>query len=158
MSYQLLRHIGRYAQAYGHGYLKASGLNETEHAICSFLYGHDNVSQDDVARALLIDKTTVAKALSSLERRALVGRSANPDNRRKNILALTDEGRRQISELLRLYDEWYERVTRCLSPEESAQYERLTLRVCREASALDRSLPDPRETEENEADAPHGKV
>src|SRR5690606_3806671 len=109
--YLLLRN----GKEYCHSHIKNIGLSDTEHMICTFLLGHCGGSQDDVAEALKLDKTTVARALLSLEKKGYVERSINSDNRRKYILTLTKKGKESISEIADIYDVWLSKVLSCLS-------------------------------------------
>lgn len=113
----------RCAKEFGHGKIKSMGFSDTEHLICTFLLGHDCTSQDDVADTLKLDKTTVAKALSSLERKGFVERTVNRKNRRKYVLALTQGGRDSISDIVDVYESWFREVGACLTPNEQMQFQ-----------------------------------
>jgi len=54
------------------------------------MFSHpDGLGQDALSERLLIDKGTTARALAELERRGLVLRERNPDDRRGKIVRLT---------------------------------------------------------------------
>ena len=54
----------------------------------------DLITQAQLAAELAREKTVVLRQLDSLEKRGLLERVADPDDRRKRGLALTEEGRR----------------------------------------------------------------
>lgn len=124
--FNMLIALGR---EYGHAAIRDTGVSDTAHRICTFLYFHGEGSQDTVARALMLDKTTVAKALGTLERKLLISRTPDLSNRRRNVLRITDAGREAIRESVDIYDRWLETVCACLTAEEqrmmSAMLERL---------------------------------
>ncbi len=118
MNFHNLNLLTKYAKEYGHSKIRVIGMSDTEHTICTFLFAHDGVSQDDVCEALRLDKATVARALLTLEEKGFVSRTPNQENRRKNLLSITDEGKRSISDVVHIYDEWITQISVCLSSEE----------------------------------------
>lgn len=140
MDFQTISLLSKYAKDYGHAKIRDAGVSDTEHRICAFLYFHRDVYQDMVANTLMLDKTTVAKALVSLEERGLIERIQNPDNRRKNVLNITDEGKETIADSVSIYDEWLEKVESCLSEEERKQFHCYCLRLLEKAKELSLNL------------------
>ena len=66
MDYQILNLLFRCNKEFSHEKIRKQELSDTECMICSYIYSHENCSQDDVSVALKTDKTTVGKALMSL--------------------------------------------------------------------------------------------
>ncbi len=122
MGFHSLNRLWRYAKEYGHTRIRNAGVSDTEYQICAFLHFHYDMSQDAVASALCLDKTTVAKALLSLEIKGYIRREQNPENRRKNVLSITDEGRATITDVIDVYDVWTDEVCSCLSMEEQEAF------------------------------------
>lgn len=137
MNYQIFNHLFRYSKDYTHKKIRAQGLSDTECMICSYLYSHENCSQEDVSAALKSDKTTVGKALASLERKQCVLRTQDPDDRRFNQLRLTDFGREKITGLLDLHDDWLASVMSCLTEEEQRQFENYCCRLLAAAGKME---------------------
>ncbi|HMM31685.1 MAG TPA: MarR family transcriptional regulator [Clostridia bacterium] len=125
-----------YAKEYGHARIRNTGISLTEYRICAFLHFHCDMSQDAVAAALCLDKTTVAKALLSLEGKGYVRREQNPVNRRKNTLSITPEGRATIAEAIDVYDTWSDAVYSCLSLEEQTEFHDYLERMVEKAKQL----------------------
>lgn len=121
MNFSQLHMLIKLGQEFGHEQIRDAGFTDTEHAICTFLCFHDRVSQDAIANALLLDKTTVAKSLSSMEAKGLVVRKQNERNRRMNIIQISEAGKASVSGSIHLYDEWLAELCSCLSPEEQRQ-------------------------------------
>ena len=63
---------------------------------CAVLIAIDSqapLSQQEVARRLGVDRTTMVLLIDELENKRLVQRRQDPGDRRKNVVALTDAGR-----------------------------------------------------------------
>ena len=106
---------------FGHAKIRSLGLSDTEYDICTFLFFHDQVSQEDISSSLILDKTTVAKALSVMESKGLIDRRQNEHNRRKNIIKLTEIGRISVANSVDVYDKWLNTVCSCLTDSEQQQ-------------------------------------
>lgn len=123
MNFSKLNMLIKLGREFGHEQIRDAGFSDTEHAICTFLCFHDAVYQDMIANALLLDKTTVAKALRALESSGLVAREQNDQNRRKNIIRITEAGKANVSSSMHIYDNWFSSVCMSLSEAEHAQLE-----------------------------------
>lgn len=134
--YLLLRH----GKEFCHNQIKNMGVSDTEHMICTFLLGHCGGSQDDVADALRLDKATVARALSSLEKKGYVERSINLDNRRKYILTLTQNGKESISEIADIYDVWLSKISSCLTEQEQKNFDDYCERLLKVSEELNKEI------------------
>jgi len=129
MNFYNLHLLHRYAKVVGHSQIKKMGMSDTEFMICTYLIGHFEASQDDVAEALKFDKATVARALSSLEKKGYVERSINSVNRRKYILSLTQMGKERIAEIADIYDVWIRKISSCLTEHEQRQFDEYCKRL-----------------------------
>ena len=136
MDYQILNLLFRCNKEFSHKKIRRQKLSDTECMICSYIYSHENCSQDDVSVALKTDKTTVGKALASLEKKACVLRT--PDNFDKRIkrLSLTKLGREKVSELIDIHNNWLRDIMTCLSEEEQKQFENYCKRLLIAAEKL----------------------
>ncbi len=63
------------------------------------LYHKDGVRQQDLAISSIKDKATIARALKSLEEKALVVRTADPVDRRTKRIYITPKGRKTIERI-----------------------------------------------------------
>ena len=82
MDFQTLNLLFRCHKAFSHEKIRMQEMSDTECMLCSYIYSHDAYSQDDVSVALKTDKTTVGKALMSLERKGCVLREQDAADRR----------------------------------------------------------------------------
>lgn len=69
------------------------GISGRELAVLLVLANREPASQQDAARRLGIDRTTMVAFIDTLEDKGLVERQPDPDDRRRNVVALTDAGR-----------------------------------------------------------------
>ena len=136
MDYQKLNLLFRLNKDFSHERIRMRELSDTECMICSFIYSHKNCSQDDVATALKTDKTTVGKALASLEKKNCVSRTQDETDKRIKRLLLTDAGYDRISELLDIHDRWLRKIMTCLSDEEQKRFENYCDRLLDAAEKL----------------------
>ena len=123
MQFSKLSMLIKLGREFGHEQIRDAGFSDTEHAICTFLCFHDQVSQDMIANALMLDKTTVAKALSAMEAKRLIVREQNGQNRRKNSIRVTQTGKESVSASMHIYDAWFEDVCACLDESEREQFD-----------------------------------
>ena len=123
MQFSKLSMLIKLGREFGHEQIRDAGFSDTEHAICAFLCFHDQVSQDMLANALMLDKTTVAKALNSMESKGLVVREQDGQNRRRNRIRITDTGKTSVSNSMHIYDTWFSEVCSSLSEAEQQQFD-----------------------------------
>ena len=136
MDFQTLNLLFRCNKKFSHEKIRRQELSDTECMICSYIYSHENCSQDDVSVALKTDKTTVGKALMSLEKKNCVLRVQDAADKRVKRLSLTDTGREKIAALANLHNNWLEKILTCLSPEEQEQFENYCERLLAAAEQL----------------------
>jgi DNA-binding MarR family transcriptional regulator len=70
--------------------------------ILGLLLHHEGISQADLVREMRVSAATVAVSLSRLEKLGYVTRVRNQQNQRANILALTEEGRKEATRMEKL--------------------------------------------------------
>jgi DNA-binding MarR family transcriptional regulator len=136
MHYNQLNRLIKLGREFGHDKIRGAGFSDTEHAICTFLCFHDQVSQDTISAALLLDKTTVAKALQAMERKGLIDRRQNEQNRRQNVIQITEAGRSSVAKNVDIYDQWLTSVCSCLSDQEQQQFNDAFDRIVKHALRL----------------------
>ena len=123
MDYRTLDLLFRCGRRFNHEKIRRQELSETEYMICSYVFSHENCSQDEISAALKTDKTTVGKALAELEKENCVARTADTADRRIKRTALTDAGKKRVGELLSLHNDWLAEIMTCLTAEEKMQFE-----------------------------------
>jgi len=76
--------------------LAPHGVSAREVAVLAVLAGAEPASQQQAARRLGIDRTSMVAFVDALEARGLVARSPDPDDRRRNVVAVTAKGRETL--------------------------------------------------------------
>ena len=107
----------------------ASGLRGYHYRLLAALEEQGPASQAVLGRSTGIDRSDVTAAVNELENRHLVGRSVDPDDRRRNIVAITPAGKKQLGVLDRLIAEVQEQVLAPLSATERRQFDKLIRRL-----------------------------
>jgi len=93
--------------------------------ICVFLLTDPDSSQVDIADALGMTTATVARYLQKLEENHFVTRTADPQNRRVNLVRLTEPGREYARRVLQAESEWKDYVSSRLTQDENREFDRL---------------------------------
>ena len=86
--------------------------------------------------ALKTDKTTVGKALASLEKKGCVVRNQDTEDKRFKRLSLTDIGREKVAELVDIHNNWLKEIMKCLTPQEQTNFENYCKRLLNTAENL----------------------
>lgn len=136
MDYLTLNQIIRCNKIFSHTKIRNVDLSDTEFMICSYIYSNPGSSQDNVATALKTDKTTVGKALMSLETKHCIERVPDNADRRIKRIQLTDIGKDKISGIINIHNEWMSEILKCLSPEEQANFENYCERLLAAAESF----------------------
>lgn len=136
MDYQTLHLLSRCDKEFSHAKIRLQSLSDTECMLCSFIYSHEGCSQDDAASKLKTDKTTVGKALFSLEKKDCIVRRQDAADKRIKRLSLTANGKSKIAVLLDLHNSWLREIMSCLSDAEQKQFENYCERLLAAAEKL----------------------
>jgi DNA-binding MarR family transcriptional regulator len=112
--------IHRHHSIYINRRLKDIGLTSGLYGILLCIYDDykSPKSQQDIAKRLNMNDGTIAKALRKLEDKNMIQRSPNPDNRRQNLISLTDTGLSIAEEFNNLDEKWEKDVFEGLTSDE----------------------------------------
>jgi DNA-binding MarR family transcriptional regulator len=69
------------------------GIDPRELGVMFLIGEHTPTSQEQSAQRLGVDRTTMVALIDTLERKGLVTRHPDADDRRRNVVELTDAGR-----------------------------------------------------------------
>ena len=90
----LLKHATMQLTALTDAALRPLGIDSKDLGALRVIAGREPASQLQVAQRLGIDRTTMVALLDVLERQGVVARRPDPNDRRRNIVELTDQGRK----------------------------------------------------------------
>lgn len=116
--------------------LKPYGIGLSEYPVLIYLIHRDDgkravtkVSQSDIAQRQHRDPALITRAAKGLANKGLISVEPDPENRARNVLELTPEGRAVAAEIDGLVTLWEQEAQAGLSPEERAQLNDLLARL-----------------------------
>ena len=93
------------------------------------------LSQEEIAQALYLNKSSVARQIANLEKQELVYRKCSPDDRRRLLVYPTEKALSMLPKLIQTVREWNDYQLEGLADEERAQLEAIMERVSMRARA-----------------------
>lgn len=97
------------------------GINGREFAVLLVLAGREPQSQQQAAQRLGIDRTTMVALLDALEDKGLVSRHQHREDRRRNVVELTEPGETTLHQATKASDKAEEQLLEHLSPKAAEQ-------------------------------------
>ena len=88
-----LRQAARHVSQIYDGYLAAEGLKTTQYSILAKLNRLGPLSINELAKSMVMDRTTLGRNLRPLERSGLISLEVDPADRRSRRLVVTERGR-----------------------------------------------------------------
>lgn len=116
--------------------LDSMGLSGSKAMFVFCLYAHEPMTQNDLCRHLDMDKSTVAKMITRLEKDGLVTKKANPEDMRSHLVHLTDAAHELVPQAQKVQADWVDRVTVDLTAEEKQAFFAQLCRVAQKANEL----------------------
>ena len=114
----------------------SSGVGFPEQLVLMYLKAHGSSNQENIAAYLDIDKGAIAKTIAKLEKKGLVAREVNPNNRRENKVVLQPDAEDVLVGMRDSYRDFEARMFAGLSIDERGQLERLVALVARNVSDI----------------------
>ncbi|GFE20977.1 MarR family winged helix-turn-helix transcriptional regulator [Streptomyces nigrescens] len=109
--------------------LAAEGMRMMHHAVLSAVAELGPVSQAELGRTLAIDPKDMVAIVNDLQKDGLVTRTPDPNDRRKNAVEISADGRRRLRRTQQLGDEANAELTATLTPAEREQLIALLTRI-----------------------------
>lgn len=98
--------LERRSQMYIAKSCEAIGISAQAYYLLLNLYGHEGVSQEDMAGIMLVDKAVVAREIKILEEKGLVERVQDKADKRIKRLYATEAGKAREGFLLEILQRW----------------------------------------------------
>ncbi|WP_158629939.1 MarR family winged helix-turn-helix transcriptional regulator [Cohnella sp. AR92] len=114
--------------------LASSEVTTEQWSVLARLCEEEGISQKDLAVRVSKDQTNVTRILDQLERKGLVVRQVNPEDRRSYLPRVTEMGRSVYEAVAPLEEEAVSLVTEDLSPSELSALKELLNRIAANAS------------------------
>ncbi|WP_027185491.1 MarR family winged helix-turn-helix transcriptional regulator [Desulfovibrio inopinatus] len=110
--------LGRLSMAYMAGPLKQLGITRGEIGFIISVLQNEGIFQEELSELLFIDRAATTRALYDLERKGLMKREPDADDRRKKRIYSTEKCQTLKPELLGVLDKFNEALFRGLTPNE----------------------------------------
>lgn len=127
-SYALVR-LAAIARQHCADVLAEAGLGQHQHAILCCLEEFGPAFQKDIAGRLGIDSGDIVAFVDKLQAAGLITRERDTRDRRRQLLSITDEGRRELKRVERLFDDAEPGALGALTPDQRADLHRMAIRV-----------------------------
>lgn len=125
----------RCAMRYREHELCDTGLAGCQTPYITALYRRPGLTQEELARELNVNKSSVTRQLTILEEKGYVRRESDPEDRRSMRVWPTEKAHALRDRLFQCYRDWNEYLTQDLSEEERAELSRLMARIASKAEA-----------------------
>ncbi|RRD96255.1 MarR family transcriptional regulator [Clostridiales bacterium COT073_COT-073] len=116
---RLISMIYRHNRIYMDSQLEDINLHSGQYMYLFYLYHHDGQKQDDIAKTLKIDKAGTTRALKKLEKSGYIFRQQDKNDRRGNLVYLTEKAWQVQPLLLSFYSNWLHLALEGFTEEES---------------------------------------
>ncbi len=160
----LLAQLGAHAASQFAERLQVLELTPPDVGILRLLRAAAGPSQQELAAKLQIHPSRLVAVLDNLEKRGLVERRANPDDRRLYSLFLTKEGGELLERIGKVAREHQDALLAALNREERSELTILLLRIADQQGLVRgvhpgyQRLGGPKPSEANDAGRPGGKI
>ncbi len=129
--------------------LADTGLAGCQTPYLTMLYRQPGISQEELARALSVNKSTVTRQLASLEDKGYVRREPSACDKRILLVFPTEQAMNLIPRIFGCYGDWSSYLTEDFTPEEKEQLSRLMARIAARAEEYVKGGDSPCERSEN---------
>ena len=121
--------IGRCGALFRARRLPDTGVDPYNYFYLIHICRHPGLSQDALARALYVNKSSVTRHLSHLEQAGFLTRTPDPEDRRALLLYPTEKAQELLPCLREIGKDWNSALTEGFSEEETEQFETLLARA-----------------------------
>ncbi len=133
---KLLNNISRSQAIYRHGRISADDLLSGHYSFVLAICHSPGRSQEELARELCINKSTVTRNLGYLEERGYIERSTQPNDRRQVSVYPTEKMRQLLPEVQKASEEWMALLSEGIPEEELAVFDAVLARMQRRAREI----------------------
>ena len=119
----------RCAMRFRENELADTGLSGCQTPYLTTLYRHPGISQEEMARSLNVNKSSVTRQLSVLEEKGYVRREPSATDKRITFVYPTEKALELKSRLFACYGDWNSYLTHDFTEEEKETLSRLMIRI-----------------------------
>ena len=126
---KMLNNISRSQAIYRHGRISANDLQSSHYAFILAICREPGRSQEELARELCLNKSTVARALNSLEEKCYITRQALQNDKRQFAVYPTEKMLNILPEVKQASVEWMTLLSEGIPAEELAIFDSVLERM-----------------------------
>lgn len=126
---KMLNNISRSQAIYRHGKISAEDLQSGHYAFVLAICREEGRSQEELARELCINKSTVARNLNCLEEKGYILRKPLPNDRRQFSVYPTEKMRCVLPEIKSASAEWMALLSEGIPKEELEVFDSVLMRM-----------------------------
>jgi DNA-binding MarR family transcriptional regulator len=127
----LLGRLGYFFKARAIDEVEGAGFSLYDYSVLALLAEKSRETQGTIADALGVDRSQLVGVLDSLEERALVERKRDPNDRRRHLVSMTAEGRKQLARLRTIVARVQDELLAPLDVEQRAALQELLVTLAR---------------------------
>ena len=113
--------------------LMDTGLSGCQTPYLTALFRQSGLSQEEMAKRLNVNKSSVTRQLALLEEKGYVERRPDPKDKRSLLIYPTEKALALEERIFQVYGAWNRYLTQDLSPEEKAELSRLMGKIADKA-------------------------
>lgn len=128
----IVRHltaISRCGGEYRKRFLEPLGMDARHARFLFEICDKPGISQERLARRLLVDKSTVTRVCTAMEEKGYIRRESGTEDRRIIHIYPTEQTQGLLPQIQEAWFTWEERITKTLTPEEKEQLAALLWKV-----------------------------
>ncbi len=122
---RLIARIHRGIYNYVSSRLKNCDLDVGQFFFLRYILLHEGITQEQIARGILLDKATVSKGLKRLSDLGYVEKKTNPDDKREFLVFATARAKAFLPEIESIYKEVHNKLYRRLNAQQIEQLQSL---------------------------------
>lgn len=126
---KLITYIARHLNRYVDRETAHLRLSSATVPFLTYLYEHNGVHQDEMAENLQFDKSSAARAVKVLEQRGYVTKVIDSNNKRRNVVTLTNRGFSIQDELAEILEQTTNRLFADFRASEIDRYFKTTQKI-----------------------------
>ena len=136
-----LNSIVRYGNQWRAPKLEGTGIGPCDRPYLCYICHHPGETQDNISTALCVNKSSVTRRVSYLEREGYVTRTPDENDRRALLIYPTEKAMALMPVLREMSREWNAIITEGFSEAEIAQFSELIARAFANARQKAEELP-----------------
>ena len=139
---RILNNISRCQAMYRRRSVGLDDLFPSHYAFVLSISHSPGRSQEELARELCVDKSTVARVLACMEKNGYITRAPNEKDRRQTLVYPTEKMLEACPEIKKANRAWTDRLTAGVSPEELDVFHRVLERMEESAKTIMEELEE----------------